>query len=216
MSGPQHRTQAMRRETTRRKLLDATLQAMLESGCARMTTAEVAERAGVSRGALTHHFPSKDDLVATAVEYLLTGATREIREQAARVDKGDLDLDGFVEHLWRLFSGPLFYLTLEHVTEARHNASLRAKMIPVVRRFHAALDAIWREFFCQTSLTSMEVDTTLNMTLCLLRGMGVQTVLRDDPVYYRRLLEGWKAHLCHLTEANQDKRAPGYAAGTER
>jgi AcrR family transcriptional regulator len=212
MSGPQHRTQAMRRETTRRKLLEATLQSMLENGCARMTTAEVAERAGVSRGALTHHFSSKDDLVTTAVEYLLTSSTREIREQAARIERGELDLDGFVEYLWKLFSGPLFYLTLEHVTEARHNGSLRAKMIPVVRRFHAALDAIWREFFHQTSLTSVEVDTTLNMTLCLLRGMGVQTVLRDDPAYYRRLLEGWKAQLSHIIEANQDKKAVTRAA----
>lgn len=214
MSGAQHRTQAMRRETTRRKLLEATLDAMMASGCARMTTAQVAKRAGVSRGALTHHFSSKDDLVATAVEYLLTNSTREIREQAARVEKGDLDLDGFVEYLWRLFSGPLFYVTLEHVTEARHNGSLRAKMIPVVKRFHAALDAIWREFFRQTNLTSIEVDTTLNMTLCLLRGMGVQTVLRNDPDYYRRLLDGWRAQLSRIIKANQGGRTLERAAGT--
>ncbi len=35
----------------------------------------------------------------------------------------------------------------------------------------------------------------LNATLCLLRGMGVQTVLRDDPDYYRRLLRFWKSIL---------------------
>src|SRR3546814_4234535 len=60
------------------------------------------------------------------------------------------------------------------------------RMIPVIRDFHAALDSIWREFFYGTRLDTVEVNTTLNTTLCLLRGMGVQTVLRQDPPYYDR------------------------------
>ncbi|QPC44217.1 TetR/AcrR family transcriptional regulator [Kaustia mangrovi] len=207
------RTQQMRSEATQRKLVEAALDAMMETGYTRMTTAEVAARAGVSRGALMHHFATKDDLVATAVEAQLTESTEDIRAQAARVRAGELDLNGFVEHVWGLFSGRLFYITLEHVTEARHNADLRAKMIPVVKRFHEALDEIWREFFHQTTLTSIEVDTTLNMTLCLLRGMGVQTVLRNDPPYYQRLLDGWKAQLSRIIEAEshggEGKRAQG-------
>jgi hypothetical protein len=31
--------------------------------------------------------------------------------------------------------------------------------------------------------------------------MGVQTVLRDDPVYYRRLLRFWKAILAEQIES---------------
>ena len=191
----ERRTQAMRRATTRRKLLEATLDALMASGYSRMTTGEIAARAGVSRGALMHHYATKDDLVAAACQHLLRTATDDIRQQAARVERGQLSLSEFIDYLWGQFSGRLFYVTLEHVTEARHNADLRAKMIPVVQEFHGALDAIWQQFFRGSDLNTEEVETSLNMTLCLLRGMGVQTVLRDDPVYYDRLLNAWKGHL---------------------
>ena len=103
-----------------------------------------------------------------------------------------MTLDDFLDDLWGRFSGRLFYVTLEHVTEARHNAPLRAKLVPVVRRFHAALDGTWREFFGDAGLDDGQVETVLNMTLCLLRGMGFQTVLRQDEPYYRSLLQTWK------------------------
>ncbi len=44
-------------------------------------------------------------------------------------------------------------------------------------------------------------SSVLNATLCLLRGMGVQTVLRDDPVYFRRLLRFWKGRPQEQIEA---------------
>ena len=195
------RTQQMRSAETQSKLIDATLDALMENGYTRMTTADIANRAGLTRGALLHHYPTKDDLVAAAGQHLLAEATSEIRDRAAQVRAGEMTLGGFLDLLWRMFSGRLFYVTLEYVTEARHNPALRAKMIPVVRTFHVALDDIWRTFFAGTRLTDGEVETSLNMTLCLLRGMGVQTVLRDDPPYYRRLMAGWKSQLAHMVGA---------------
>src|SRR5256714_5404668 len=70
-SGQQRRTQAQRVAETRLKLLDATVECLAEVGYARMTTADVADRAGLSRGAQLYHFQSKAELVATAVEHLL-------------------------------------------------------------------------------------------------------------------------------------------------
>ncbi len=54
------------------------------------------------------------------------------------------------------------------------------------------MDAIWRGFFHQNDLSAGNVDTLLNMTLCLMRGMAVQAVLRNDPLYYRDMLATWK------------------------
>src|SRR5687767_1563795 len=64
------RTQQQRREETRRRLLDATIQVLVEQGYARLTTVEVAQRAGVSQGAVFTHFDTKADLLAAAVEHL--------------------------------------------------------------------------------------------------------------------------------------------------
>ena len=93
-------------------------------------------------------------------------------------------------------------VTLEHITAARHNDFLKARLVQRTREFHASLDTIWRHFFSQSALGALEVETTFNATLCLLRGMGVQTVLRDDPEYYERLLRFWKSMLVEQIAAS--------------
>ena len=194
------RTQEMRSAEMCRRLLDATLDVLMEVGYHRASTPEIVRRAGVSRGALMHHYPSKADLVAAAAEHMLDNATADIRELAASVKSADMTLDDFVDHLWEKFSGRLFYITLEYVTTARTDAELQEKLSPVVAKFHGALDEIWSQFFQGTRLTSSQVDIILNLTLCLLRGMGAQTVLRDDPGYYKKLLSAWKGLLSQVVE----------------
>ena len=53
------RTQQQRSDETRAALLDATIICLHEVGYAGTSTTLVSERAGVSRGAQTHHFPTK-------------------------------------------------------------------------------------------------------------------------------------------------------------
>src|SRR5262249_15711172 len=67
---PARRTQAERRASTRRALLDATIASLVETGYARTTTTEVLKRAGVSQGALFKPFPPTSALVAAAAEQL--------------------------------------------------------------------------------------------------------------------------------------------------
>jgi AcrR family transcriptional regulator len=192
------RTQEERSAHTRGRLIQAALDELMVQGYAGLTTSAIADRAQVSRGALTHHFASKEDLVVQAVEHMLHEATAEIRTLADSVAARRLPLDDFLDRLWEMFRGRLLLVTLEHVTAARHNPSLKARLVPVVREFHGALDSIWREFFRAAGLSAEEVETSLNATLCLLRGMGVQTVLREDPAYYAGLLAWWKAELRKL------------------
>jgi AcrR family transcriptional regulator len=189
------RTQEQRTAETRARLIAATLDVLLAKGYAATTTVDIAARAGLTRGALSHHFAGKDELVVEAFDRHLTLVTGEIRVDAALVRQGNLSLDDFIDRVWTIMSGRFFMLTLEEVTAARHNEALRLQLAARTRVFHGELDGIWRHFFADTGLNELEIEVMLNATLCLLRGMGVQTVLRDDPVYYRRLLRFWKAVL---------------------
>jgi AcrR family transcriptional regulator len=198
------RTQDERSTNTRTKLINATLDCLHEVGAARTSTNMVAARAGVSRGALTHHYTTKEDLFADAIDRHLQNATQDIRSLAEAVRTNRLNLDGFLDRLCEMFLGRLLLITLEHVTEARHNEHLRIRLISVVKDFHAELDNIWREFFSSTDLSVTDVDISLNMTLCLFRGMGMQTVLREDPEYYRKILEAWKVQVRLLLAANRN------------
>ena len=189
------RTQEERTAATRARLVAATLDVLLAKGYAATTTVDIAARAGLTRGALSHHFAGKDALVVEAFDRHLTLVAGEIRSYAALVRDGTLSLGDLIDRVWTIMSGRFFMLTLEEITAARHNEALRLQLAERTRVFHSELDAIWRHFFSDTGLNDLEVEVMLNATLCLLRGMGVQTVLRDDPVYYRRLLRFWKAVL---------------------
>jgi AcrR family transcriptional regulator len=195
------RTQEERTAATRDRLIDATLDLLLTKGYAGTTTVDIAARAGLTRGALSHHYAGKDELVVEAFDRHLTLVGADIRSYAGLVRAGSLSLSDFIDRVWTIMSGRFFMLTLEEITAARHNDYLRVQLMKRTQLFHDQLDAIWRHFFAGTELDAAEVEVMLNATLCLLRGMGVQTVLRDDPVYYRRLLRFWKAILAEKMTA---------------
>lgn len=183
-----------RSERTYYALLESTLKVILNQGYQNTTTPRIAKASGVSRGALTHHFPAKMDLLVTAADHLLTQTAMRIETEAASAAARDAALDSFVDNIWQLFSGPFFYISLEFIVAARTNSELRAKMVPIVKRFHQALDQAWTKHFGRKKSGRSE-DLLLNMTLCLLRGMGAQTVLKDDPEYYQEMLSLWKRTL---------------------
>ena len=62
--------QAQKSAMTRDRILDAAINCFINLGYTNVTTAKVASAAGVSRGAMLHHFPSKTELIQAAVEYL--------------------------------------------------------------------------------------------------------------------------------------------------
>src|SRR3954453_15810636 len=95
---PPRRNQAQRSAATRAALLDATLECLVEDGYANTTTARVAERAGLSRGAHLHHFRTRDALLAAAADHLthrrhaqLLAAAEQLPASGDRVGRG-LDL----------------------------------------------------------------------------------------------------------------------------
>ena len=117
------RTQAERRAETRGRLLDATLECLAELGYTGTTTTEVVRRAGLSRGAQVHHFPTKAELVVAAVEHLFHRRHEEFRQAFAERER---TLDAALDLLWEMFQGPTFDAWLELVVAGRpHLAPLR-------------------------------------------------------------------------------------------
>jgi len=62
--------QEERSRVMRERLLDAAVECLIECGYSGTSTTLVSERAGVSRGAQLHHFPSRADLLVAAVEHV--------------------------------------------------------------------------------------------------------------------------------------------------
>ncbi|WP_164549138.1 TetR/AcrR family transcriptional regulator [Amphritea opalescens] len=193
---PLPRTQAQRSAETRALLLEATIDTLIEVGYADASSAAIVMRAGVTRGAQVHHFHSKVGLITAAAQYLFSGFIDEVQELATEVHSSGGDLESFLHgSLEKFFHGRFFFASLELITAARTDPNLKERLMPLIKELHDQLDALWLRFFQTTEASPARVETLLNMTLCLLRGMAVQTVLRDDPDYYVEILEAWKTIL---------------------
>lgn len=184
--------QEMKSARTRRKILEATLDSIHEDGFQRASTTEIVRRAGVSRGALLHHYPSKEVLIAAAVEFLLDAEIADIRKVAVAYAEKQLTIDDFIDDMWQRFSGRLFMITIEFLASARTDEKLRQAIVPVSLQFHRSLNEIWSHFFVNRTMAPQKVQVLLNTTLCLMRGMGIQTIVRKDPQYFMEMQESWK------------------------
>ncbi|MGE4424901.1 MAG: TetR/AcrR family transcriptional regulator [Solirubrobacteraceae bacterium] len=140
------RTQEERRAETRRRLLDATIQSLVDVGYAQTTSRHVAELAGVSRGAQTHHFPHRLDLIVEAYEQLANDRVAAIEAEVARAAGGaDAATDGAVrvgellDIVWRDFSSDLFRAGTKIWIAASDDAELRARLLPIEERLRRTI-----------------------------------------------------------------------------
>jgi AcrR family transcriptional regulator len=132
---------------TRAALLDAALDCLIENGYAATTTTMVATRAGVSRGAQLHHFPTKAELLTASVNHLLERRTAEFRKAFADAEPGADQLDTAVDLLWSMFDSPTFVAWAELWMAARTDQSLRDVVLEMDERFMAECAAIFTELF---------------------------------------------------------------------
>ncbi len=123
---PPRRTQAQRSAETRAALLNSTIVCLIEHGYGGVTTRLVAERAGLSQGALQGQFKTKAQLVAGAVGYLeeqLLGELAAIPRAATEAEPS-IGASEFLDRLWELHRGPLFLAVLELLIAARTEPGL--------------------------------------------------------------------------------------------
>jgi AcrR family transcriptional regulator len=173
----------------------ATVDLLHDDGIVRTSTPAIAKKAGVSRGALTHHFNTREDILTASIADLLTHVTGDLHRFADEFAARGGSSDEIVDYIWGMMADRLWFVTMEFLPEARHNADFKAQLVPVVRDFHAGLDAIWVALADRTGVEPAQVRTIMNATMCLVRGMLSQTILRDDPAYYRTMLTFWKAQI---------------------
>src|SRR4051794_12855801 len=114
-----------RAHATRRRLLDAAVEELVDHGYVGLTTPAVARRAGVSRGAQQNYFPHKATLVAEAVRHLAVRAHEELQERLSEVPRGRARVQEGLDALFEQYSGPLFAAVVELSLAARGDEELR-------------------------------------------------------------------------------------------
>ena len=188
------RTQDQRSAKTRRMLLDATVQSLMEVGYANTSTAGIAKRAGVSRGAQTHHYPGKMDLIVAATEEMFANFAQGLEALAAELRAGRLSYDQFFDASWDgVLNGDWFYSSLEIIVAARGDEELRRHLAPLILDLHEKFEATWSRTFVAVDPDVISSRVALNLAMNVFRGMAVQAVLRRDEAYFHEMLAALKA-----------------------
>ena len=132
--------QAEKSAMTRSAILEATIQCLLELGYANTTTALIANYAGVSRGAMMHHFPSRISVMRAVIDYLHVLRLQEYRDLMSDIDDPqskltDKAIRESVEAAWRYVNLPSFLAYQEMLAASRTDGELRQIIEPVEKDF---------------------------------------------------------------------------------
>ncbi|WP_024801817.1 TetR/AcrR family transcriptional regulator [Nocardia sp. BMG51109] len=195
--GTPHEPKQDRSRATRQRLLEATIDCLAQRGWAAATVAVVAERAGVSRGAAQHHFPTREELITAALEYMFDTRMAQAKAEAealGEVAEGVGRTEAVVAGLVESYTSPLFKAALQVWTHAAADPALRERIVPLEARFGRTSHRL--------AVESLGVDDAdpvahhlVQATLDLARGLGLADVLTDDSVRRKEIVRQWSATL---------------------
>ena len=202
------RTQAERSETTRQKLIEATVKLLRARGYEGLRTVEISEVAGVSRGAQMHHFPTTDTLVAATVEHLNQRMLDRTRNAIAAARRGGDPITELIKDACDFFFGDYFFITLALNTVDSRNRALAtvAKSLMVPGRFSVERD--WQTALEASGLPKRLAEEVLILTLSMVRGFGVRTLLVGQDDRFSKELGLWRRIIDEHIASQPWERAP--------
>jgi AcrR family transcriptional regulator len=181
----------------RARLLDATIDCLAASGYGGLSTNDVVRRAGVSRGALAHHFPSKTDLVVAAGQRLIAERAAEFRRRFADVPVGERTVGNALEVLWSFFDSDTFAAIVELDVAARTHRELRRSLAGTSEQVAELTRTVFLECFPEYGDRPF-LDEVLRAIVALFTGFALQGMLDDDPLGGRQAVRDLLSALLSL------------------
>jgi AcrR family transcriptional regulator len=170
---PELGRQAQKAKDTREKILSAVISIIQEGGFGSASSSKIAERAGVTWGAVQHHFGAKEDILRAIMnlsheKFIATTSDVSIR-QGSMADR----VDRFVDAMWAHYQSDLYLAALEILLASRGMAQVQESVM-AMRDAHLKM---LRETFPTSTLSDDDILEALIFTHCVLTGLSVEGVL---------------------------------------
>ncbi|MEU3464859.1 TetR/AcrR family transcriptional regulator [Streptomyces sp. NPDC006733] len=194
-----------RSRATRRRLLEAAVSCLAERGWSGSTVAVVCERAGLTRGAAQHHFPTREDLFTAAVEHVAEEWMNAVRERArALPGDGASRTRAVVDMLVDVYTGPLFRAALHLWVAAADEEQLRPRVNALEARIGREAHRLAVEFLDADESVD-GVRETVQATLDMARGLGLANLLSDDSARRAGIVRQWSRILDGVIRPRQER-----------
>jgi AcrR family transcriptional regulator len=181
--------QAQKSASTRNLIIDAAIKCFVDLGYARTTTTAIAERAGLSRGAMLHHFPSKIDIVRAAVDHLHAKRLKALRKAMMR-PSGETDrVRQGVDAYWAHVKHPMFVAFFELSVAARTDDELASILRPAQEAFERDWNEATLDVFPEWHGNKDAFELGLDLSRYLLEGMAISFLTHKETERDKRVLQ---------------------------
>jgi AcrR family transcriptional regulator len=179
-----HQPQAKRRRTqdersaeTRRKLIQAAIDTICEMGFANATTTDIAERAGVSRGALQHQFGTRHDLLTAVGDQLTVDMLALSEDLSTRGQSVEARVRRAIDYYWSVYSGKTFLAVLNIHLGLKNDQGASSRLRRHFANAYRGSDGPWMDLFADTGLPRHRLAALRRIVLSTLRGLAVARFL---------------------------------------
>lgn len=190
---------AERSAAMRQRLIGAAVVCLHELGYAATTTQVVTDRAGVSRGAILHHFPTKADLMVAVAEYAADHQDRQVAALLAEAPPGAPLYLAITRAAWEVMVQPPGMALLEVMMATRSDPELAQRLPAVVDGFETKQrEAVWRRAQEAGVTDRPTVEAMVRLHRAAMRGLAIELSLtrdREGAEASLQLLERYKATL---------------------
>lgn len=188
--------QQTKSERTRRAILDAAVDCFYELGYFNTTTEHIARKAGVSRGAMLHHFATRSDLINAAVEHLNEMRLSTFTEVELLIQSGadQSRVEEGIDAYWQQLKTPVFVVFIELRIAARTDKELDKILTRALKSHQRAWYEAVKRIFPDLAKSEAFARTTY-LTQYLLEGMALAHATNGPPVPEEMMLDWLKKEL---------------------
>ena len=183
-----------RSRATRQRLLATTIRCLATYGWEASTVGFIAAEAGISRGAVQHHYRTREELILGALEHMFAERVAALDALPEPEVTGPERVHAVVAGLVEAIGGELFRAALQVWTAAAADPELRAAVVPLEKHFARGVH--------RRAVRLLGVDDAdpqlrglIQATLDLARGLALADVLTDDSRRRARVVSAWSAGL---------------------
>ena len=167
-SGVTH--QALKSAATRARLIAATIECLVRHGYAKLTTPQVATAAGLSRGAMLHHFDNGAALVRATIAELHERRLRAFRRAAEADDRHSTMM---IDAYWRQLQKPAFVAFSELVLAARTDRALAEILEPLQQEYRERFAALAAELYPEWQGDHDRFGLAMCLSQTMMEGMAI-------------------------------------------
>jgi AcrR family transcriptional regulator len=190
----------------REKICRAVAECLVRDGYADTSISRVAAHAGVSKGALQHHFPTREDMMTATAEWLLGNATF-IHLRNTRGPRSERSTERELMRTWEKGANTEeFRALLEILVKMRTDRALRSRLGSRLRDWQDQCVRVTREGYEAASGDDEDVELLMAMNLSMIQGLVLQQQYSNDPDYVSRVMRRWIDLVAPLLRPRQGAR----------